>query len=178
MRALATSLLVGIACVTLAALPALADGTIAWSEYSYTADGFAISAPHLPVGKKLVAPTDVGPVTSQIYSVDLGSDNAFMFSSTHYDQGLVSSRAADALEGAKNGAVANVHGTLVSQQHISIDGNPGYEIVITASNYHVRERIYVVGDYLYQLLAIAPVGAPLPKDADKFLGSFRLLGKP
>ncbi len=171
-------LMLMIAFVVTGELPASADANASWSEYSYAADGFAVSAPQRPTVKKLVTQTAAGPVTSQVYSVDLGGNNAFMFSSTHYDQGLIAPRAMDALEGAKNGAVANVHGTLVSQQRISIDGNPGYELFIAASNYHVRVRIYVVGDYLYQLLAIAPVDAPLPKDSDKFLGSFRLLGKP
>ncbi|MDI6790005.1 MAG: hypothetical protein QME44_04875 [Thermodesulfobacteriota bacterium] len=65
------------------------------------------------------------------------------------------------MDGSRNGAVSNVNGKLIMELKISLDGNPGREIVIDAKagngqDVTVIACAYLVGNRMYQVLIGAP----------------------
>ncbi len=72
-----------------------------------------------------------------------------------------------------------LHGTLLRQQGITLDGHPGLEVVYSAtvnnSDVTIKEHSYLVGPRLY-VVQFMNIRAKLNEaDADTFLNSFKLL---
>jgi hypothetical protein len=100
---------------------------------------------------------------------------------TDYPEDVVSkSDPAKILDGASSGAVKNINGNLVSKANITLDGNPGREIVADAATadgqaYMLKGRIYLVKNRLYMVLMVSNKGDLTQDQTDAFLGSFKLL---
>lgn len=125
--------------------------------------------------------TAVGSVDIHLFIGEKGN-SAYMVGYSDYPAEIIEqSDPAAMLDGARDGAVSNISGTLISETAITLDGNPGRELVITAkvddSDADVKARIYMVGNRLYQVLVIGVKGEVTPEDADAFLQSFKLLGE-
>ena len=143
-----------------------------WHTYSYPADGFSISAPAQPVVSMQDVSGDDGLVKMHNYLLELGT--AALYASTSENAALPSANLDDALKGAEQGAVDNVHGRLVSDKRIALGSYPGVEMEADSDSAHFTARIYIVRSRLYLTLVISAPGKPYP-DAARFLDSFRLL---
>lgn len=143
-----------------------------WHTYSYPADGFSISAPAQPVISKQDVDGEGGPVKMHNYLLELST--AALYASTSDDAILPNSNPDDALKGAEQGAVDNLHGHLVSDKRIALGSYPGVEMEADSDSAHFTARIYIVRSRLYLTLVISAPGKPYP-DAARFLDSFRLL---
>ena len=143
-----------------------------WQTYSYPADGFSISAPAQPVISKQDVDSDGGSVKMHNYLLELGS--AALYASTSEDSALPNSNLDDALKGAEQGAVDNVHGHLVSDKRIALGSYPGVEMEADSDSAHFTARIYIVRSRLYLTLVVSAPGKPYP-GATRFLDSFHLL---
>jgi hypothetical protein len=100
---------------------------------------------------------------------------------TDYPEEIVSkSDPVKLLDGASDGAVKNISGSLVSKAEVSLDGNPGREIVATATaangqEYTLNGRIYLVKNRLYMVMIVSNIGELTKDQTDAFLESFKLL---
>ena len=115
-----------------------------------------------------------------MFIADMGT-RTDMVAYTDYPEDVVSqSDPAKMLDGASNGAVQNVNGTLVSQDEITLDGNPGRDIVANAAAKNgqevtMRARLYMVKNRLYMIIIVANKGQLTREQTDAFLDSFKLL---
>ena len=155
--------------LSFAALPGAAQE---WHTYSYPVDGFSISAPSQPVASMQDVSGDEGTVKMHNYLLDVG--NAALYASTSDNAMLPNADPNDALKGAEQGAVDNLHGHLISEKRIALGSYPGVEMEADSESAHFTARIYIVRSRLYLTLVISAPGKPYP-DAARFLDSFRLL---
>lgn len=86
------------------------------------------------------------------------------------------------LDGGRNGMVSNANGKLVFENKITLQGNPGRELVIDAKDRSgakgtVKARLFLVKNRLYEVMVAAPKGGISGLQMDDFLKSFRLLGQ-
>lgn len=143
-----------------------------WHTYSYPADGFSISAPAQPVASMQDVSGEAGLVKMHNYLLELST--AALYASTSDDAALPNSNPDEALKGAEQGAVENLHGRLVSEKRIALGSYPGVEMEADSDSAHFTARIYIVRSRLYLTLVVSAPGKPYP-DAERFLDSFRLL---
>ncbi len=151
---------------------ALAAGAQDWQTYSYPADGFSISAPQAPVLSKQSVPGQDAAVEMHNYLADMGF--AALYASVTDEAALASKNIDEALKGAEQGAIDNVHGHLVSDRRITLGDYPGLALEVENDSAHFSARIYIVRSTLYLTLVVSGLGKPYP-DADRFLDSFRLI---
>ncbi len=164
-------------CAALLGLAATGGAqTLQWKEYSYAADGFAVSFENVPDIQKKTVPTDAGPIELRTYSEQIGSVQ-LMVTVSDYGSALKVKDADAELEGAKNAAVKNAGARLVSEKKFMFDVYPGLEFEAESGTARFTARIYLVGSTLYQTLVAAPVGKPFAGTTE-FLDSFKLIAKP
>jgi hypothetical protein len=144
-----------------------------WKTYSYPADGFSALFPSEPVEQKQSVPTSAGNIELRTYIAASGAV-ALYVGACDYGAAAGSSDPDAVLEGAKNGAVNNVHGHLITSKKVTLGIYPGIAFEADAEGAHLFGRIYLVGNILYQAFVAGPSDQPFP-DTAKFLDSFQLI---
>ena len=145
-----------------------------WKQYPYPSDGFAISAPSVPTYSNQVKATDAGNVEIHTYTIPLGSNGVVMISSSQVN-GLEKNSPRTRLQMAKEGALKAGDATLTTEKEITVGRYPGLQYEATAQNLHVRARMYIVKNRLFQLLEISPLTTPFPIEAERISTSFKIL---
>jgi hypothetical protein len=150
----------------------------AWKEYAYPNDAFVIAAPAEPKLSREPLRVFGGSANAHIYAVKGGEQGALVVlvedrqpSDQRSDQ--------DVLEQARLGVLATAHAIVTVQQNRTLGDHRGAQIDLEAvdsngARKRVRDRFFVVGRRLYQIIAIGPAGDPLPADAERWFASFRL----
>ena len=146
-----------------------------WKTYSYPADGFSASYPSAPNLQKQNVPTDAGSFELRAYLAQEG-EAALFVGVCDYGSAVAGRSSDTVLEGAKEGAVSNVKGRLISEKKITLGTYPGVEFEAENSTTHFSARVYLVGTTLYQTLTAAPLGQPYP-GTTRFLDSFQLIAR-
>jgi hypothetical protein len=141
-------------------------------------DGFRAAFPEAPKTETMPTPTAIGNIDQKMFTVTRG-DVYFAVSVAEYPAELVAGSDPDAmLDGARDGAVANVSGSLASETRVEVDGRPGRRIRITASvqgqPLELDGQLTIDRNRLYQALVAYPA-AQRPGDVERFIGSFGLL---
>jgi hypothetical protein len=147
-----------------------------WSEFTTREGGFSVLLPGVPASETRTLNIPSGPVDLHMFGVEQDGF-AYMASYNDYPDELVNQRpAATMLDGARDGAVANVQGELLGESLLTIDGHPGREIKVAASGGQLMmvARIYLVGNRLYQAAVVTDKENALSGNVVKFLDSFRL----
>jgi hypothetical protein len=155
--------------VTAAALSAVQESPAGWKQYSFATDGFSVSAPSAPVKQE----GSTGKVEVRNYAIELGDNSGVMISIAQI-AGSENTSPKALLQGAKNGAIGAVKAKLTSEKEITFAGYPGLEIEAATDTYHMRARFLFAQPRLLSLMAIAPVGAPLPQDAPRIFDSLKV----
>jgi hypothetical protein len=93
--------------------------------------------------------------------------------------GETAAQIQDRLDGARDGAVRNVGGTLTSSSQITIgkQKHPGREFNATVTmpkEGQIRARVYLVGKRFYQVMVMGTNDFATSKEATAFLDSFRV----
>jgi hypothetical protein len=165
---------------------AVADPLEDWIVYTAPDGSFSVRLPEQPEVQEQTIETAEGDVTLVIYTVE-GKEAAWLVSTntmppitaaaiTSGDEEVV----AQILEGGRDGALANINGTLDREEAIEIDGNPGLEVHFTApgneeagiDEIRGAARIILVGPTLYQvMLMTTPEG--IDETVQPYLESFR-----
>ncbi len=162
---------VGVAVLCFAA--ALSTPAQVWNSYSYPSDGFRASFPSAPQFQKSNVPTDAGTFELRAYLVEV-STGALFIGVCDYG-GKTEGRDPDVLlQGAKEGALKNVNGRLLSENRVTLGIYHGLVFESENDTMHFSARIYMVGDTLYQVLVASPLGSNYA-DKARFLDSFELI---
>lgn len=144
-----------------------------WKTYSFPAEGFSISFPTQPVEQKQTVPTAAGSFELRTYLA--ASDTVALYVGVcDYGDAAKGGDPDAILEGAKNGAVENVHAHLINSKKVSLGIYPGVELEAAAEGAHLFGRIYLVGSILYQEFVALPSDRPYP-DTSRFLDSFQVI---
>ena len=150
-----------------------------WKQLGTQQGGFFIMMPGDPKSDIQDVITAVGSLELHTYALDM-EEFSYMVSYSDYPSNLV--RNADVeerLDGARDGAVDNVDGTLVGERKIRLQGHPGRELWIEATmdgeKGLAQVRIYMVGARLYQVIAGGLKASFSESNAERFLNSFLLV---
>lgn len=192
-------LVLGIAAVVFlssrkAATPSISiDGTTPGASPSYTpttssttsssswetlsGDEFSINMPGKPVKAENSVPSAAGPLKLYMYTLNKGYEGFILGYSEYPDAVFTSSQPETILNGAQQGAINNVHGEVVSQREITVNGNPGREIVgvSPAQNTGFTARVILARPRIYMLVYTQyDKSKSISEDGKKFLDSFEI----
>jgi hypothetical protein len=79
------------------------------------------------------------------------------------------------LDSARNGAVANVHGQLRSEERVTVDNHPGRQIIIDAPGGLVLvQKFFVLDATLVQAVVVGHAGVEKDPNAIHFLQSLKV----
>jgi hypothetical protein len=141
-----------------------------WDEYKYRDAGFAISAPFMPVPAR---PSPEEPNT-RAYAINYNSRTGIVISAGPLDM-WENVSDTEKLQRMKDLMLQGSVSKLVSEKEISLDGNPGIEMEIENTNFHLRARYYMVNGKVFALQSSAPSDLPFATDTDRIFDSLRLL---
>lgn len=144
-----------------------------WNTLKYPEDGFRALFPSTPKLDQSEKNAETGSIKLSSYCsqvdqtslcvavIDQGAQATNMDTDTLFERARLSVYA-----------VPNTHKISETQQ--SLDGNKGVEIVTENETTHSINRIYEVGETLYQTVVAYPRNTKYA-DSDKFLDSFHLI---
>jgi len=151
-----------------------------WEETTSEEGWFSISMPSKPAEQQQNLPDDL--VLHTLMAEGEQAAYAVMYSDipdmiTVTDQELVE----QLLDDGRYGALANMSGTLVYEESVSLDEYPGRHIIYEISEEAIPGggegvlRAYLVDGRLFQLMALGVKGELPAEDVERFLTSFQLL---
>lgn len=141
--------------------------------------GFAISTPVSLEASQQSVNTEAGSIDIQTYVAE-DRDAVYVVAYSDYPPDLVAQNdPTTLLDGSRDGAVSNVGGTLINEDTIDLEGNPGRSLIIdtqteTGEAATVHARLYLVDNRLYQVLVVVPQTAAEQVNVSTFLDSFTL----
>jgi hypothetical protein len=153
-----------------------------WQVFVSQEGGFSVRLPGDPAPGVQTVPTAAGTLTLHTFLYQ-NESSGYYVGYADYPAGLVQgANTKRLLDGARDGAVAMVHGTLLSEQDVTLAGMPARQVVIQApypgslQTIVVTARFGMAGNRQYQLQALS---AGTPTAAGKarieaFFDSFRL----
>jgi hypothetical protein len=156
-------------------------GSTQAQEFTSEQGRFSVMSP-LPLEESTQSvDSELGPIEVHFFMADQ-ADRAYMVGYSDYPQDFIDQTDPDSiLDGARDGAVGNVNGKLVSETNLLLDDqHPGREIIITTmldqdQEGTVKSHMYLVGNRLYQVMVIAASGEMSVQEMDDFINSFKLL---
>jgi len=165
--------------LTMALLGSAAAEDALWKEFVYPGDDFAISAPDEPKFENKTIHTAGGSAEAHIYAMPTGGKGAFMVVHGRQDSDQRSDQ--EVLDEARVGVLREANAMVLVQSNVSLGPYRGAQLELRSTTTdgktkRVSDRFYIVGRKLYQLVALAPAGEPLPAASERWFDSFRLLG--
>lgn len=150
-----------------------------WMSFSSEEGRFTTRYPSSPKKEVLKAPSPIGEIPTVMTAATLG-DAFFAVAYSDYPKELIEASNRDAmLDGARDGAVNNVQGTLVKEDQITYAGEPARAFEATADKMGIKlkmhSRVFMKENRLYQVTIVYPT---TQKDVplDKFFDAFALKG--
>lgn len=166
------------ACVFLVALIGCQQTT--WEKFSSSEGAFSALMPGTPTQQVRTAKTSSGLVDAYMFLVER-RDVAYVVAYSDYPNPMIQAGTPKLiLDGARDGAVANVQGKLVRESVISLDGHQGRELQIESpgGKVTVTARLFLVDRRLYQVMVLMHNDKASSEDVNKFLDSFRIQPQP
>jgi len=160
-------------------LTACESAQVATESFASEAGQFTIETPAPFEETQQSVETPVGPIEIRTFSAET-EETAYVVAYSDYPSEIVDQTPPEELlDSSRDGAISSLGGTLVSEEEIEIEGNPGRSLVIsTDANQNqaatINSRIFLVDNRLYQVLVVAPDGVENTAVADQFLNSFDL----
>lgn len=150
----------------------------AWINYTSAEGHYAVSLPSTPVVGTQESATAEGTKFTQYKATLVDGNTVFMIGYFDHVPGTVFS-----LDKARDGMLAALKGTLLSENSISIGGNPGRELKVLTkgdggTEYLLRTRYYDVDKRVYVIQIIyskADDDALVAARATKYFDSFQIL---
>ena len=138
---------------------------------------FSVTLPSKPKEQSNKIPTDAGEVDAHMFLVDL-KDRAYLVSYNDYKAGSVGANTEKVLGGVVDGSARGVKGKLVKDEKITLGEKkyPGHDITIElpGNQGFYRAKVYLVGDRLYQVVALGPDEFIKSKPVEEYFKSFKL----
>jgi hypothetical protein len=169
---------------TLAAILVLMIATLAsgfepaadWVRYTSAEGRYSVLVPQQPSLKSQEATASTGEKFTQYMAQTSDADSYYMLSYFDYTPDM-----AFSLDKGRDGMVSAVKGTLLSEQAISLGGQPGRELKVSTANQGVelliRARFYNIGTRVYVLQHMftkASDTAALAEKTTRFFDSFKV----
>ena len=156
-----------------------APAPAAWQQLD--TQTFTVDLPGAAAMKEGVEQTKAGAVKTTTWSVQT-TGAFYAVSIADYPKGMMSTAMPlKVLEGARDGAMANVHGTVEKDFAVFLDSGtpkkkyPGREFDgTTTQGIKLAARLFLVDDRLYQMISVSPIAAFNADDFKKFADSFKL----
>lgn len=146
------------------------------TEYRSDTARFSALFPGTPTESIKTVNTDIGPIEMKMYGVSK-EQAAFNVVVSDYPAKHVKEHGSTAiLNGNRDGAVQNTQGKLLSELIINVAGHPGRELKISTAGGKatIRSKIILVGNRLYQVVAVTRAADSYAPEIDRFLESFKL----
>jgi hypothetical protein len=144
-----------------------------WQTFTSQDGAFSVELPGKPlVGSQSVP---VGAETMEVHTFSLSSDKeSYTMTYSDFPAAALQAGAVAVLEGALKGASGQ--GTLLNQESITVDGNPGIqgEFEVPGTGYSWYKAV-IVEQRMYQLIVIAQNKDVTAQEARRFLDSFKLV---
>lgn len=147
-----------------------------WTEYKPDDGSFVVSFPVTPTKSIKAINTVLGPMEVVTYTTSK-NHLAYMVVVAEYPVDLINQAdSVGILNDARDGAVANVQGNLMSEEIFNLGGNPGRELKIAAVGGKgiARCKLVLVGNRLYQIIVVGPSDKAYAPEVRQFLDSFSL----
>ncbi len=151
-----------------------------WAEYKPEGAGYSVEMPGEWTLTQQTVSSKAGPLTVRTATVDLGS-RVYMTMYNEYPAALIEGKpVSPILDGARDGAVKNVHGTLRSEQRILVSNYPGREITVDTPDGEVLiDKFFLMSNKLIQAMVGGGHGVETEPATTKFLESLRVVqGEP
>jgi hypothetical protein len=156
---------------TISSTPTLSS----WETVS--GDRFSFSMPEKPSHSENNVPSAAGDLKLHMYTLAKGYET-FTTGYTEYPDIVFNSAESEALlDGAQEGALSDVNGEVLSQRKITMDGNPGREIVGTSASQNMgfTARVILAKPRMYMMVYTQyDKSKAISEDGKKFLDSFKL----
>lgn len=158
----------------LAALLASPDRASAqtWNEYRPAGIGYRVEMPGQWKIASQDVPTDIGKIEMHMATVDEKTKVYMSIYSVFPKDHIAKTPSDRLLDNARDGAVKNVKGKLLSERKLDMGGSPARHIVVDAATARVSQRIVLSGDKLIQAIFVGPVGAEAEPSVARFFDSF------
>jgi hypothetical protein len=144
-----------------------------WQAFTSREGRFSVLFPGKPVHSEVRQPNET---PGHVYGVTTRPAGGLFVG--YYEYPVVPNVRRDVtreLDGARDGAIRNIQGTLESEKKISLNGNQGHEFVAsTPMGVRLRARFYFVGNRLYTVLVTGNREEVDSPNTAKFLESFKL----
>jgi hypothetical protein len=140
---------------------------------------FSVAMPGQPTKQTQKTPSEIGELNVNLFIVDQ-KDKGFIASFVDYPRGTVTDQSREKmLDGCRDGNVRGTKGKLQSEKRITQGEKkiPGRELVISLQDGKAlyRARIFLVGDRLYQVIAIGNPEFAQSAAVNAYLNSFKVL---
>jgi hypothetical protein len=149
-----------------------------WQTFSPENGNFSILMPGTPEDKSHTRKTPAGEVTSHLY---IFSDEHGTYAVSYLDRPAATTgdAAEKWLDRMRDAEVKSSGGELLASSDLKLGNTwPGREIRVTVKQgdgkHVMRDRIYVVKDRMYQVMAVVPEDEITSADTEKFMDSFTL----
>jgi hypothetical protein len=153
-----------------AALWLLSSGPAAAFDFKDEEGRFSAQFPAEPSLDRQEGASPTGPHVHYTWEVDV-EDRHFSVTYTEYTTPPVKNYDKNVM-----GLLAATKGQLVSQARLDLGGIDGREVVtLLPDNVVMRQRLFQVGNRLYQAVYAGPFGTETRADVETFMGSFQLL---
>lgn len=137
---------------------------------------FSVVGSGTPQEQKQSVETTAGPVPVTMYLFHTKTSTQFASYADYPPGSIQAVTTTSALDGARDGFVRNVRGTLLNEREITYHKHPGREFRVAApGGLLMLARVYLVGSRLYQLVVVARKDQFAEEEARKFLQSFALV---
>jgi len=148
-----------------------------WQTYTAPDAKFSVRLPGKANVETKPVPGDDGKTTSlTLIGVEPTRDTAYTCS--YFDSESLGKKPPEqALEASMAGSLTKIQGTVISLQHITVQGYPGIDWHARArGNSLVDARMILVGNRLYMIMAVARAdGDREPKTVQRVFESFKVL---
>jgi len=138
---------------------------------------YAVDLPGKPEEARQTVNTAIGPADSHRFTLKLGDDEAFITSYSDFRPSAVTRPPAELMLEIEKGVMAALPGgKLRSHEAIVLDKYPGRAFVIQLPDGTLyTQRVYLVGNRLYQNIAVTTGERTGDSRVKHFMDSFRLL---
>lgn len=146
-----------------------------WKKVSPPGTGLVIEMPGEPQASTQSVDTVAGKIEIVLYVLEV-EGLAYLVNSTSIPPNAPMATIEERLNGARDGAVQNTKGKLVSEKKIKVGVNQGRDLVIEKEDdgIFIHARIVMVGKKLVQALAVNKSKEPTA-DTTRFLSSLQIV---
>lgn len=152
-----------------------------WKPYSPEGAKFTVTMPGIPVKEHQRATNPRGNLETDIYTLDVPGGGFYTVTDAVMPPGLdLTSGLDEILDSSADRIVESASGRLLYKRNVSVAGYAGREVEVEIPSAAVegggrlRARVVLVGERLYELIAVTPDRRSADAEREYFLDSFTI----